>query len=154
MTHAVRVPILAALGLLAACGIVEPESWDDRLLDLEQARALWAGTGLDSYRYDYFQGCFCAAPVGDFVVTVTDGAVTAAVTDPGGEAVPEATLADLHTMEELFDVVATAIEREVDGFRVDYDPGYGFPTLIDLDPYRHAIDDELRIEAGDLVALP
>ena len=154
MTHAVRAPILVALGLLAACGIVEPEPWDDRLLDLEQARALWAETGPDSYRYDYFQGCFCAAPVGDFVVTVTDGTVTAAVTDPDGEPVPEGTLAALRTMEELFDVVGTAIEREIDGFRVEYDPEYGFPTLIDLDPYENAIDDELRIEAGGLVALP
>ena len=154
MTHAVRVPIFAALSLLAACGIVGPESWDDRLLDLERARALWAETGPDSYRYDFFQGCFCAAPVGDFVVTVTDGTVTAAVTDPGDEPVPEATLADLRTMEELFDVVGTAIEREVDGFRVEYDPEYGFPTLIDLDPYENAIDDELRIEAGGLVPLP
>lgn len=154
MISAARVPILAALSLLAACGIVEPESWDDRQLDLEQARVLWAETGPDSYRYDYFRGCFCAAPVGHFVVTVTDGTVTAAVTDPDGEPVPEAMLAELHTVDELFDVIEDAIESEVDGFRVEYHPEYGFPTLIDLDPYRNAIDDELRIEAGGLVPLP
>lgn len=154
MTHAVRVPILAALALLTACGITEPDSWDDRLLDLEQARAVWAETGPDSYRFDYFRGCFCAAPVGNFVVTVTDGTVTAAVTDPGGESVPETTLAELHTVEDLFNVVGTAIKGEVDGFRVEYDAEHGFPTLIDLDPYENAIDDELRIEAGGLVPLP
>lgn len=153
MTSAVRVPILAVLGLMAACGVTEPESWDDRLLDLEQARVLWAETGPDSYRYHYFRGCFCAAPVGHFVVTVTDGTVTAAVTDPGGESVPEATLPELYTVEDLFDVVENAIGREVDGFQVEYDPEYGFPTLIDLDPYENAIDDELRIEAGGLVPL-
>ena len=149
-----RVAALATLALLTGCSVVEPEPWDDRQIDLERARARWAEADPGSYRYDFFQGCFCAAPVGHFVVTVTDGVVTAAVTEHDGEPVSDATLDGLPTVEGLFDVVDGAIRAEVDGYRVGYHPDHGFPTVIDLDRDERAIDDELRIEAGGLVPLP
>lgn len=149
-----RIPTLAVLVLLAGCSVVEPEPWAGRQVDLERARALWAEAGPGSYRYDFFQGCFCAAPVGHFVVTVTDGTVTAAVTEHDGEPVSDGTLDWMPSVEGLFDVVDGALQDEVDGFRVTYHPDYGFPTLIDLDRDEHAIDDELRIEVGGLVPLP
>lgn len=155
MKHVVRVSVPAVVALLlAGCGLVDPDPWDDRRLALALARAQWEETDPGSYRYDYFRGCFCAGPVGRFVVTVTDGTVTAVVTEPDGEPAPESALGAFATVEDLFQVVEDAIRNEVDGFRVGYHPEYGFPTLIDIDRDKHAIDDELRVEAGGLVPLP
>lgn len=149
-----RLLALSAAALLTGCGIVDSDPWDDRRLELNVARAHWAAADPGSYRFTFFRGCFCAGPIGRYVVTVTDGTVTAAVGEPDGDPVADAALGQFATMEDLFDVIEDAIRNEADGFQVAYDPEYAFPTLIDLDRDENAVDDELKIEAGDLVPLP
>ena len=70
------------------------------------------------------------------------------------EPVPPEVLQYLETVEDLFDVIEWAIEHEADRFRATYHATLGYPAVIDLDPNRHAIDDELYLEASDLVPTP
>lgn len=146
------LPVMAVLAAtMAACGLVDPDPWEARREQLEQARAVWESAGIDSYVYDLTRICY-ACGGGRLAVTVTDGVVTGAVGDEG-EPVPEGALPTVETVGGLFDVVERAIDREADGFEVRYDPELGYPTLIDLDPDRHAIDEEIRYEASDLVPI-
>lgn len=146
--------ILAAAPALAACGLLDSTpSWADRRAELEHSRVVWASTGVETYRYRLRRLCFCPG-AGELIIGVEGGVVVEARDASTDEPVPQEVLQYLETVEDLFDVIEWAIEREADRFQATYHPTLGYPTVIDLDPRREAIDDELYLEAGDLAVPP
>lgn len=149
------VPTIVAVAVaLAACGVLDPApSWEDRRAELEYHRSVWESAGVQSYRYRLRRSCFCAG-AGTLIITVKQGNVVGATSIHSGEPVPEEALRYLETVDDLFDVIEWAIDHEADSFRATYHRTLGYPTVIDLDPVHAAIDDELYLEASDLVAPP
>lgn len=145
---------LATVTLMAGgCGLLEPDPpWVERQEALDTNRQLWESAAVESYRYSFTRHCFCGF-VGTFTVTVTDGVVTAAVSEQDGESVPEAALPELSTIEGLFDEAQRGIDVKAHGFEAEYHPELGYPTLVDLDPIENAIDDEVTYRAESLVSL-
>jgi hypothetical protein len=112
------------------------------LTELDSARAQWENSGPASYRFHVELQCFCGDQHrGPFDVLVLDGVVVEARLD--GKAAAASAPYDYFTVTDLF----AAVERFAfsDGITVDYDPNFGFPAIIDADPERNAIDDEIRI---------
>lgn len=137
--------------VFAACGLLDPDPWAERQAALDRNRALWDATGIESYRYRLDRWCFCGL-FGELRVTVVDGVVTVAER-LDGQPIDEAELQYLETIEYLFDRTQQAIDNRAYRFQAEYHPDLGYPTLLDLDPDRNAIDEEIRYEVGDLARL-
>lgn len=124
---------------------------------LDAARARWHAAGLSAgYEYGYRKNCECyrEAPP-ETLVTVRGGRVE----DVRHRRFDTEVRADARnfdaywTIDELFDVVATALERG-SVVRVSYDDARGYPTKIFIDRDRDAIGDELDLELTRVTALP
>ncbi len=67
-----------------------------------------------------------------------------------GEAFADSLFGLFYTVQGLFDVVQDAIDSGADEVSVTYDPDLHYPTEINIDRIKGAIDDELRVFASDL----
>jgi len=150
-----RVALLqAALAALLAASL--PAEADEAL---DAARARWRAAGpAGAYEYGYHKHCECyrdGPP--ETIVTVRDGRVEDVRHHRSGfdtDVRPEARDFDAYwTVEELFDVVANALERG-SVVRVFYDDALGYPTRIFIDHDRDLIGDELDLELTRVTALP
>lgn len=116
------------------------------------ARALWNESGISSYQYHYEVGCFCSGPaVGGATITVIDGMVVSAELEDR-EATP-AELDGLPAIEQLFADIDNIVAEEPHDIAVIYDPTYGYPTELDVDPIANAIDDEMMFKVTSFSAL-
>jgi hypothetical protein len=106
---------------------------------LSQARTLWDSKDVASYSYILELQCFCAsaselAPV---LVTVTNGAVTSLQywdENPTKRTpAPAAIFSPYDTVEELFNLIDDAIDKDADVLQVGYDAEYGFPNVVNVD---------------------
>lgn len=132
-------PQTVLLVLLAACTpapAAQPAQHPSSQPSAEERR--WQAAGMQSYRYDYEQQCFCAEerrqPV---TVEVRDGRVARVVSRASGREVVQREDLRWPTIPELFARVAEARRNDVAPLTVAYDPRLGYPT---------------RIEAGSLAA--
>ena len=108
-------------------------------------------TGPDSYAYTLTQSCFCVYS-GPLRITVADGDIVSvvALSDPQGT--PQDQIEALgKTLPELT-ALAERAEEEADEVTATYDPTYGFPTRLDIDWIREAVDDEVTFTATDFEA--
>jgi hypothetical protein len=149
-----RSSIAAATLTLATTGCVDIFGPSDESR-FDEARRTWLRFGPLDYQYEVIQSCFCAVPaVGRTVVVVVAGDVIVdAWVRSTGESLPASTWPFLPTVEDLFDLVDRAIRQRADRLDVRYDGRFGYPRLVDVDWDRTTIDEEIRIEAFNLVGL-
>lgn len=125
--------------------------------ELDAARARWRQAALGTYEYGYHKFCEChrESPP-ETVVTVTGDAVTRVRHRPAGSTVEVPALDRIEyywTVEGLFDLVASALERDVE-VRVAYDDTLGYPREIYIDYDADFIGDELDVRVTRVAALP
>ena len=120
---------------------------------LDEARAVWAASGIGDYDFTITRQCFCLETwVGPFAVRVRDGVSTVTRLSDGSEVEPMILEQLPLSAEELF---AFAEERqEQASFRITYDQATGLPLSIWSDPIPEAADDELGIEVSGFIATP
>ena len=120
---------------------------------LDEARAVWAASGIGDYDFTITRQCFCLETwVGPFAVRVRDGVSTVTRLSDGSEVEPMILEQLPLSAEELF---AFAEERqEQASFRVTYDQATGLPLSIWSDPIPEAADDELGVEVRDFTVAP
>ena len=145
--NALAAAILAAL-TVSSCGLLEPDPWSDRQAELDANRAVWEATGITSYTYQLRRLCYCGL-AGDLIVTVSDHAVVG-VERVDGSPVPTSERQYVEGIDDLFDIVQDAIDERAFRYDVEYDDELGYPTVVDLDPIRNAIDEEVRYEASEV----
>lgn len=110
-----------------------------------------AYTGPDSYAYTLTESCFCVY-VGPVRVTVTDGEIESVRALGDTQGVPQEQIDAVgQTLAELTALAGRA-EREADDVTARYDPTHGFPTRLDIDWLRDAVDDEVTYTATDFQA--
>jgi hypothetical protein len=136
---------LIAIGLVAL--MIGPPAGADAALD--EARARWQAAALPSYEYGYRKFCECH-PVTppETIVSVRNEQVVRVrhrPVDSDVEVPAEAKNLQFYwTMNGLFDLVASALERGVD-VRVEYDATLGFPRSVHIDYDPDFIGDELEL---------
>ncbi len=151
--------IVLALAGLAACGTKieddsdgEPASYTTGtgLSERGDRRMYWGWANLPDYTF--IQGGFDGQSSDpDVLVTVRDKAVVSGVYLVDHTNVPAAGLADLYTIDGIFDLID---QRVMDGvYRIDiaYDPARSFPTSVSIYPSRDGRDDEEQVTVKDLM---
>jgi hypothetical protein len=141
---------------LAVAGVVAAASWiacSDPLGpeqdELGKARARWEAHGVQFYGFTFQRGCFCPPAITRPVrIEVWDGVVVSAVDpdtgdplDPPQEGFP--------TIDDLFDEIQEAIDREADEIQASYDEDFGYPVNVFVDWITNAIDDEMSFQVTD-----
>jgi hypothetical protein len=122
------------------------------LAELAANQAKWNSTRPAAYQYTWANGCFCPpAATGPFTVTVRDGemlveAARKGDADPGTYALQHASIEDVFAATRSS--IATAAK-----IQVAYDPQFGFPTSVNVDPIENAVDDEFSLSISDFAAL-
>ena len=145
-------PTVTSALLLGAtgCGILSPEGkWERLESELNRSRHRWEREGIGSYSSVQSFLCECIPFFeGPSRVWVVDGVVTRVEKVPSGEAVREEIWSAWYTVDEMFKMIAEAIEERAVFLEVEYDPARGFPTRIAVDWRGELVDDERVIEVG------
>jgi hypothetical protein len=130
------VPALL-LSTLAGCELGDDDSFQRQ--NLAQARTRWDSKDVVSYSYILELQCFCApaSQLKPVLVTVNNGTVVSLqywAEDPNGRTpAPASIFGAYDTVEELFDLVADAIDRDAAVLQVGYDAEFGFPNAVNVD---------------------
>ena len=125
----------AALALILLSGC-------DLITGTTPERSLWDALGIKNYDFVYEVSCFCGFNRPNPVkLSVRDGAVSAAsAVNPYTGPMPA--LSTYPTIDSLFAIMERAQKSNPSGVSVKFDPTYHYPTRMDLDPIKNAIDDE------------
>lgn len=122
-------------GARAAAG-----AYDGRAEELGANRERWEAAGVEDYRYVVRQLCACDPE--SYLVEVRGGEAVA-VTPVGGERERRTWRVDsLDNFRELFDRVQAEMESRPDGLKAAYDPEWGYPVYLYVDPRRDVAGDE------------
>ncbi|HEY7530014.1 MAG TPA: DUF6174 domain-containing protein [Gemmatimonadota bacterium] len=119
--------------------------------ELAQQRELWGERGIEDYVLTVRRVCECLPEaIGPVEVRVRDGVAVSRTYRATGLPVdpPHADL--FPTVEGLFDAVEDGIRRDAERLEVEYAP-LGFPSRVLIDVRRLVGDDEMVLEASELV---
>jgi hypothetical protein len=141
------------LALIVAATACEAPTAPGERDSLSEARARWRALGSESYSYEVNRSCFCLLGGRRMTVMVQAGVVTSAEFEDSGAGVEAALLSYVPSIEDLFDLIEDALDRQVAYFSAQYDPSYGFPTRIEIDYSSTMPDDEVAISARELQPL-
>jgi hypothetical protein len=120
--------------------------------ELDASRNVWNANGSDDYDYFMQRDCFCFEDyIRPGLVEVRAGAISA-VTDAD-------TLQPLDpqfflTVDELFDVLQSAIDAPAFEIQAQFDNTLGYPTSIFIDEVENIADEEVAYVARDLTLVP
>jgi uncharacterized protein DUF6174 len=118
-------------------------------VSLSLNRARWERQNLHDYSYTG-ERFASVAPQGKVRVVVLSGAVNSATVIATGEQLPTA---EWYTVDQLFDLAARSFAEKDRNVRVEFEPAFGYPTLIDVTCTMIA-DCGVRIEVKDLGPIP
>jgi hypothetical protein len=133
---------------LTACKKDEPA----KAHTLESARAAWTAGGKSSYTLDQQWGCGeCPGPFyGKVRITVQNNLITNVISLKDGQPVPEVHWQVFSTVEGLFQRVEEFETRTPFKSIVQYDPQYGYPTVVAVNYSEEVMDDEFDITTSGL----
>lgn len=115
---------------------------------LQTAEAKWKQTRHTHYSYTLQRSCFCPPDaIKPMNIRVFQGKVQSATVD--GIPLSADRMDSTLTIEQLFQKIHEAIDRNVSKLDVKYDPTYGYPTSIFVDYEAMMADEELSLSASD-----
>jgi len=145
--------ILVGLVTFSSCSSLESNA--SRLL--KQNEKKWTEQSQlfnQNYTYTIRIGCFCPDDITSPVnVLVMSGKTDSVVYESDGTPVTKDIFASIDTIEDLFIIIRKAINDKVDELEVEYDPILGYPTIINIDPIKTAVDEERGYTILDLAIL-
>jgi hypothetical protein len=141
---------IAVLTLLLSGAACEAATAPGDVDNLAAARARWSQSGGDSYSYVVNRSCFCVLGGRTVTVTVRNGVVSAAEYAETGGPVESTFLTYVATVPDLFDLIQDALAKDPAYFAATYDPVFGYPTRIEIDPSANVADDEVALSARNL----
>ena len=138
--------LVLALTLSACGGTSEMQTNHDK----------WNAADVNHYTFELIISCFCPfAEIMPVTVEVKDGKIVS-MTDVNGKAVEgefAQYIEEAASIERLFDI-AEKNASEAEEIQVTYDAQYGFPTAINIDFIKMAVDDEISYYVNNFNPLP
>jgi hypothetical protein len=135
---------------LGACTVLGPDDREQERDRLEDARRLWRAQAWDSYAFTLQRLCFCAGGTDPAEVVVRSGRRVSVTVLPTGVPVPDQFAPFYLTVEELFDFIEDALDRDAHEVEVTYERTLGYPVSIRIDYIENAIDEEMAYQASNL----
>jgi hypothetical protein len=146
-----KLILMSLVLILAACSL-------DRNSELKSNQQKWEDANITHYRFELNIGCFCVfrgnMPLtievqnGDVVSMVASDGTSISQADPNYEYYSR-----YMTIERLFSELGAGLASKADEVTVTYDPNYGFPTEINIDFIKNAVDDELYLSVSGFEVL-
>lgn len=132
--------------LLACTTIALTVAGCQTLTDLQANRQLWDSQGINSYSFELQVSCFCISDITRAVrIVVMDGeAVSITYIDTGMDA-NDFFFNGVNTIEKLFGIIQDGLEINANSIMAIYDPDFGYPIEIQVDPFRDIADDEITV---------
>ena len=138
--------------LLGAC--TEPH-FTPAVLQLEAAQQRWQATTHPDYDLTVQRSCFCVMEVVRPVrVAVRNGSPTGLVYADSGTAVDTALFAHYRSVDRMFAFLHDVIASKPDSIAVAFDPVWGYPTQVTVDPNFTTVDEEFAFQVSGFTAAP
>ena len=118
---------------------------------LESKREQFTQTMQGSYKFTWRKSCECTAEWTQPIrITVQQGSIISAIAVETEQPVSAALLADLKTIEGVFDLVQEAYAEGAYSVSVTYDPTTAFPASIGIDYDQQLADEEFSLQISDV----
>jgi hypothetical protein len=114
---------------------------------LDEAMALWNSSGVEAYTFEFQRLCYCTEEYrAPYVTTVESGAVVAVAYVNATMLEPENELFQAaYTVEGLFAMIQSALDKGAYSVVVEYNETYGFPESIYIDYNVMMADEEFSL---------
>lgn len=120
-------------------------------VELAEGRERWAAAGMTAYEYHLRRSCFCDPEyTAEVIIEVVNGAIQTVRYADTGEPIGADRFSTYETVEDLFDIIENAIENDVVGVYVTYDPVDGYPFSVEIDYEPDVADEEIAFYVSDL----
>ena len=134
--------------------------------EIEQNREKWQNADFSHYRFHLTVGCFCVFSQDmPLIIEVQNGEMVSMEYQSGNEI--DASTREYFQRFATIDKIFAEIEKDfqtvdsgdasqdkADEVIVEYDETYGFPTQVNVDFVKEAIDDELYLTLSNVERLP
>jgi hypothetical protein len=123
----------------------------------------WKLSGISHYRYTLWvtagPDAIAVGPDRDVIhptIEVQHGKIIKMIAEDGSVVPPQnyKYYSKYGTINHLFSFLHSKYAREADDVTVEYDPTYGFPAHIRIDPSKDWFDDELHVLVSEFEVLP
>ena len=147
------IGLVSLIPLIAGCAIFSPDGGNFQE-ELDAHRATWNGGGITNYQVQFQRLCRFFGCNTDLIIpvrlTVRDGIITEVVDLDTDEVVTDAPSGTFLTVDQLFDSIQDAIDRDAADIDIRYDEQLGYPINVDIDINRGVFGDEAVFELRDL----
>ncbi len=117
---------------------------------LQDMMTLWEEQHITSYDYVLQRQCFCPYEYTRSIeIRVLDGEIINAKYIDNNKSVSPEIFNELETIEDVFSILFSAVERNAEHINVQYNSNYGFPEKIDIDMRLLRADDERIITISE-----
>lgn len=144
----VRLLLLAVSATLLAACVSRSEAVTPQ--DVQTLYKKWSARS-QSYEVSFQQLCFCMP---DYVrpmrLSVHDNVIMAAQYEDDQSSVAAAIIADLMTIDAMYQTILNAEARPAHSVKVEYHPQLAFPTRVDIDFDQRMADDEIHWQLSHL----
>ena len=131
--------LAAAMMVVTACS-----SQTEQREALTRHQRIWSQQGIKNYQYRLQVNCFCPQEITEPVtVKVSNGITTSVSYVATGMPAQSEYFVKYDTVDKLFLIIDNALKQGADEITVTYDETFGFPTHINIDFVKQAIDDEI-----------
>lgn len=123
--------------------------------ELRRNQRRWYADNLKNYRYTLQISCFCTSETREPVeIEVRNGKLKSISRPKGGAPVDLNTFERYSTIPKLFNVIQKAIAAQADEISVKYNPQYGYPTNIYINPETMIADEEIWLTISNFQVIP
>jgi hypothetical protein len=127
--------------------------------EFSQNQKKWEDANISHYQFNLNIGCFCAfQDQMPLTVEVSNGEVVSMVGADGAAITATDVNYELFskyaTIDRLFSELDAVLNGDADEVTVTYDATYGFPSQINIDYIKEAVDDELYLSVSGFEVLP
>jgi hypothetical protein len=136
--------LASVVAMLALTGCADATFGPSDFLAMSRGRGRWVDRGPSSYRMTVSRSCECLPEwMGPAVVNVVDGVVMEQRYVATGGLVPVEHAGLFPSVEGLFALIEEARRTGVKRIEVGYDPVFGYPDRITIDPDGEVWNDDI-----------
>ena len=148
--HSLKATLSPVMGLLLTGCLLGDIFGSGRRGELDEHRRTWQESSVTDYSYRLERSCFCIN-FGPADVSVVDGEIVSVFRLFDSTSVALSEFDIYETFDDLFARVDAALRDEAHSVSVIYDETYGFPSRIEIDYIKNAVDDEITLSVSQFV---